>query len=113
MEKERKLFRRSKKWQAYRKAVYARCGGICEYCCCRDMKAVHHRIDKRLGPDLFSDYENPILVDLMGVCEDCHNFIHLEHYSKDCAPKFHPDSLALSGDNGFTSLDEPPGHWIV
>jgi hypothetical protein len=109
LEKERKLFRRSKKWLAYKEAINKRCHGICEYCCLRKMESVHHRIECRLN----SDYENPHVGDLMGVCKDCHNFIHDGKSLNSISLKFHSGSLALSGDKGFSTLDEPPGHWII
>ena len=56
-----------------------------------------------------ADYENPILEDLMAVCEDCHSFIHMRRV----APEFHPDSPAAKGDSGKTNKDESPGHWLV
>ena len=105
----KKLFRNSSKWRTYKNRVNIRCHGICEYCNLRKMTSVHHRIESRLD----SDYENPNIKDLMGVCEECHDLIHNNQSSSNNSLEFQAESPALSGDNGYSTLDEPPGHWIT
>lgn len=105
----KRMFRNSSKWKAYKNRVNIRCYGICEYCNLRKMTSVHHRIEER--PD--SDYKNPHMNDLMGICEECHDLIHNNQSSNNDSLEFKAKSPALSGDNGFSTLDEPPGHWIT
>lgn len=59
---------RSPQWAAIRRAVWQRCGGVCEHCGQEPMQQVHHKTYARL----FKEH----LTDLEGLCEMCHEFRH-------------------------------------
>jgi len=68
---EKERYRRylcSRKWGERREAVRRRCDDVCERCRGGPMAAVHHMTYARKYRERLDD--------LIGVCEECHEFIH-------------------------------------
>lgn len=70
---------KSPEWQAKRKAVLERCGGICEGCRTAPAWIVHHLSYKNVG--------NELLFELAAVCKACHEISHPEkNFDKEFEP---------------------------
>ncbi len=58
----------SPEWRELRRAVWRRCGGVCERCRQEPMQHTHHLTYERLFHER--------LTDLKGLCEFCHGALH-------------------------------------
>jgi hypothetical protein len=61
-------------WQAIRRKVLRRCGGVCEGCLEKPAAHVHHLTYAHLG--------NELLFELRGVCRDCHRVLHPDRFQE-------------------------------
>ena len=103
-------FWKTDKWRVIKEVIEKRCGRKCEYCLLRPMQTAHHRIDDRPG---HSSYDNPNLLDLMAVCQECHELISGKLSPDDSKPSYAPNSIAARGDRGWTARTQEPGHWMI
>jgi len=92
-------------WKAIKAQIRGRSKRVCEFCRYNRSYAVHHRYYSKSG------WGKEDLRDLMDVCKTCHDFIHgYPHPAKLIAL---PGSPALTGDTGWTSVAQVPGHWML
>jgi hypothetical protein len=57
-------------WQELKARVRRHCANLCEFCCLREIKKLHHR-NGYLAPVGSEKFE-----EVMGVCDECHEYIH-------------------------------------
>lgn len=85
----------SPKWQLKRAQVMRRCKGVCENCGEATARTVHHLSYQNLGKEP--------LVDLIAVCETCHEDLHLQSRSLNI-PKLSADDLEGLIHDAFAGL---------
>ena len=94
-------------WTEIKHYIRGRFFNTCEYCYLRRSRETHHRIYN-------NSWFREDTLDLMGVCHECHDYI--EKRKKGTYPNFLPligiGSPAFFGDNGFTLMNQWPGHWM-
>ena len=66
-EEQRGRYYASREWALRKNAIRSRCDGLCEHCFSHPMQQTHHLTYERFGREH--------LVDLMGVCEQCHKYL--------------------------------------
>lgn len=75
----RDFLKTSPEWAAKRKAVLARAKGCCERCCEPASPLFVHHLTYKARNDVVCDCPEgwlPSIVYLIGLCEDCHEFLH-------------------------------------